>query len=106
MRSLNAILMLGAFLLLTGCVYHQPFEQGNILTPTKTQAIHKGMTSEEVIAKLGSPVLENMYANNQMIYVYTKQPTRHTTEITRFIVQFQNDRVVNIATDLPKIPKI
>lgn len=91
---------------LCGCVYHQPFDQGNILSPSKTQQIHRGMSSEEVVAKIGSPVLENMYSDNRMTYVYTRQPTRNKMEVTRFIVQFQNDHVVNIQTDLPKIPSI
>lgn len=81
---------------LCGCVYHQPFEQGNILTPTKIQRIHNGMTSAEVVAELGSPVLQNIYSDNRMAYVYTKQPTRRHTEVTRLIVQFRNDRVVDI----------
>ncbi len=91
---------------LCGCVYHQPFQQGNILSPAKTQSIHRGMTSEEVVATLGSPVLRNIYTDNRMTYVYTDQPTRNHTDITRFIVQFHNDRVVDIKTDLPKIPTI
>lgn len=81
---------------LCGCVYHQPFEQGNVLTPAKMQAVHNGMTSEEVIAKLGSPVLENIYADNRMNYVYTQQPTHKKTVIKRMVIQFQNDRVVGI----------
>lgn len=83
---------------LCGCVYHQPFQQGNILTPSKMQAIHNGMTSEAVVAKLGSPVLQNMYADNRMNYVYTQQPTRHKTMVKRMVIQFQNDRVVDVST--------
>lgn len=51
---------------LCGCVYHQPIQQGNIFTATKMETIHNGMSSADVIAKLGSPVLENMYADNRM----------------------------------------
>lgn len=92
---------------LCGCVYHQPIEQGNILSASKTQAIHRGMSSEAVIAKLGSPVLENMYSDNRMTYVYTNDPKRNEMHIKRFIVQFQNDQVVNIQSDIvPNIPPI
>ena len=99
MKKLRTFLLL-ITALLCGCVYHQPIRQGNVLSPTKTQAIHQGMTSEEVVAKLGSPVLENMYSDNRMTYVYTNQPKRNKTEITHFIVQFQNDQVVNIQSDV------
>ena len=76
--------------------YHQPFEQGNILTPAKAHAIHLGMTSAEVVAQLGSPVLENMYADNRMNYVYTQQPKRNLTLVKKMIIQFENDRVVSV----------
>lgn len=81
--------------LLTGCVYHPAFEQGNILTPAKMNAIHTGMTSAEVTAELGSPVLKNAYHDNRMSYVYTNQPSRSRMDITRFIINFQNDHVVS-----------
>lgn len=101
MKKLLTPLLFIAASILCGCVYHQPFTQGNVLSLTKTRAIHAGMSSEQVVAQLGSPVLQNMYADNRMTYVYTNQPTRNTTEISRFIVRFQNDRVAGVQTDLP-----
>lgn len=85
---------------LCGCVYHQPFEQGNILTTSKVQSIQPGMTSAEVIAKLGSPVLENMYKDNRMTYVYTSQPSRNQTIVKKLEIDFRNNHVTNIRTDL------
>lgn len=95
MKHLRLFLLL-CTALLCGCVYHQQFQQGNILTPAKMESIHRGMTSEQVTAKLGSPVLENIYSDNRMNYVYTQQPTRNQTIVKRMIIQFQNDRVVSI----------
>ena len=95
MKHLRIFLLLMT-VALCSCVYHQPFEQGNILTPTKMQSIHNGMSSAEVSAKLGTPVLQNIYSDNRMNYVYSRQPKRNHTEITRFIVQFRNDHVVDI----------
>ena len=95
MKHLRVLLLL-ITIALCSCVYHQPIEQGNILTPAKMQAIHSGMTSAEVVAQLGTPVLQNIYSDNRMAYVYTRQPTRTHIEITRFIVHFHNDHVVDI----------
>ncbi len=95
MKHLRIVLLLIA-VTLCSCVYHQPIEQGNILTPAKMQTIHNGMTSAQVVAQLGTPVLQNIYSDNRMAYVYTRQPTRKRTEITRFIVHFHNDHVVDI----------
>lgn len=85
---------------LCGCVYHQSFEQGNILTPAKVQAIHRGMTPQQVEAQLGSPVLKNIYAEQRMTYIYTQQPTRNKMIVRRLIIDFQHDHVTNIRTDL------
>ncbi|MCX7120692.1 MAG: outer membrane protein assembly factor BamE [Gammaproteobacteria bacterium] len=87
---------------LCGCAYHQVFEQGNILTPAKMETVKVGMSSQEVVSLLGSPILENIYADNRLAYIYTQQPTRNKTVITRFIITFQNNHVVDMKTDLPK----
>lgn len=95
-----ASMLLVSTTLLSGCVYHQAFEQGNILTPAKVQTIHRGMTPQQVESQLGSPVLKNIYAEQRMTYIYTQQPTRHTMIVRRLIIDFQNDHVANIRTDL------
>ena len=104
MKKIFTLFYILAVIALCGCVYHPPFQQGNILTPAKVQAIKAGMSSQEVVGLLGTPVLENIYANNRLVYVYTQQPTRNKTIITRCIVTFQNNHVMDIKTDLPKIP--
>ena len=102
-----AFLLLLISAALCGCVYHPPFQQGNVLTASKTQSIHKGMTSEQVRTVLGSPVLENMFSDNRMTYIYTDQPKYNERKTKRFIVTFQNDEVVNIQSDIaPEIPHI
>lgn len=83
-----------------GCVYHHPFQQGNVITPSKAQTIHAGMTSAQVIAQLGSPVLKNAYSDGRMNYVYTSQPTRNRSIVKKLVINFRNDHVVNIRTDL------
>lgn len=99
MKKMTSILLISTALL-SGCVYHQSFEQGNILTPTKVQTIHRGMTPQQVEAQLGSPVLKNIYAEQRMTYIYTQQPTRNKMIVRRLIIDFQHDHVTNIRTDL------
>lgn len=85
---------------LCGCVYHHPFQQGNVITPNKVQKIHAGMSSTQVVAALGSPVLKNVYTDGRMNYIYTSQPTRDKIIIKKLLIDFRNDRVVNIRTEL------
>lgn len=94
MKKLFLLLFISATL--CGCAYHHSFEQGNIISSSTAQDIHVGMTSEDVVAKLGSPVLKNVYADQRMTYVYSQQPTRNTTIVKRLIIQFSNNRVVSV----------
>ena len=86
--------------LLAGCVYHPTIEQGNILTPANARAIHPGMTSQAVVAKLGSPVLQNAYADGRMVYIYTSQASGKKMVVKQLEIDFQNNRVVNVRTEL------
>lgn len=100
MKKIIGLLLLIATTTLCGCAYHKSFEQGNILTLSNVKSIHTGMTSEQVVAKLGSPVLKNMYADQRMSYVYTQQPTRKETVVKKLVIQFRNNQVVDIRTEL------
>ena len=87
--------------ILSGCLYHQPVEQGNVLTPQKMSRIKNGMSEGTVLAVLGQPVMENVYKDNRLVYVYTLQPSRTTLEKTSFIVTFSRGRVVSTKTLKP-----
>ncbi|EKD76929.1 MAG: Outer membrane lipoprotein [uncultured bacterium] len=99
MKQLRFFLLL-ITTVLCGCAYHHPFEQGNIITLSKAQSIHPGMSSSAVISQLGSPVLENVYRDQRMTYVYTSQPSRNKTIVKKLEIDFQNDHVTNIRTAL------
>lgn len=106
MRFVFYLIHIMLYVLLAGCVYHERIEQGNVLTPQKTQQIKRGMPESQVIAILGTPVLKKMYRDNQLVYVYTDQPKRSHFIRDRFIVILSNGRVVDIQTDEPKIPSL
>ena len=99
MKKIASVLLISTALL-SGCVYHESFEQGNIITPAKVQTIYRGMTPQQVEAQLGSPVLKNIFAEQRMTYIYTQQPTRNKMIVRRLIIDFQHDHVTNIRTDL------
>lgn len=98
MKKLLLSLPIFFTLTLCGCVYHPSITQGNVLTPQKMESIHNGMTSEQVVQLLGTPVLKNVFANNHMSYIYTTQESRKKIVIKKLEIDFQNDRVVNVRT--------
>jgi len=93
-RILTLILTI-SLLNLAGCVYRPTVQQGNILTKSNTQAIHKGMLKSQVIQVLGAPTLVNIYRNNQLVYVYTLQPNRQAKQERKLLIYFQSNRVTD-----------
>lgn len=85
-------------LALCGCVYEPTVLQGNVLTPSKVQQIHNGMTPDQVVDKLGDPVMKNMYDDNQMSYIYTSQKSGDKIEIKKLEIDFKNNHVSNVRT--------
>jgi len=44
--------------------------------------------------------LKNVYDDNRMDYIYTSQPSRNTMVIKKLVVEFHNNRVTNLRTEL------
>jgi outer membrane protein assembly factor BamE len=100
MRSklLPLALILTSALILSGC-YRIPVPQGNILSAQTVSKVRPGMSPSQVITILGTPVLNNVFVNNELAYVYTfKQGTKHMYQ-KRVIVYFRNNRVTHVMTD-------
>jgi len=79
----------------SSCVYRPTVQQGNILTEKETRSIHVGMTRNEVISRLGQPVLKNIYYNDRLYYVYTVQPNRKSMKKRQLDIWFKSGRVTH-----------
>lgn len=99
LKTFARLLPLLCIITLCGCIYHKPIEQGNVITAAHVQAIHHGMTSQQVIAIMGSPVMKNIYNDQQMDYVYTNEPTRDTLIIKKVTIVFRHNLVTDIKTE-------
>lgn len=71
------IKVLFLFIILAGCqsvefpyVYKIDIPQGNIVTQDKVKQLKKGMTKDEVVFLLGSPMLLDAFHNNRWDYYY------------------------------------
>jgi outer membrane protein assembly factor BamE len=79
---------------LTACsIYHMPIQQGNIITSALIKKIHKGMSQQELVAILGSPVLTTPFQSNRIIYIYTLQPTSGKNRYKKLEVTFVDSRI-------------
>lgn len=81
--------------LLPSCIYHPPVYQGNVLTQKSIDSVHRGMTMNEVVTKLGSPVLKTVYADDRITYVYQTKLPRKDMRVTRLYIDFERDRVID-----------
>ena len=96
--TLSASLSLG----LSGCwfVYKPDIKQGNILTTRQVAQIRPGMTKEQIIAIFGNPILMNVFADNQMIYVYTIQPGHGDFHAQQLRIYFVNGKVTQYTSSV------
>lgn len=85
---------------LEGCIkpYQPPVQQGNVLNERNINAIKTGMSAKAVMAKLGTPLLINIY-NDQLLYVYTYQAQNSNAILKKkLIITAKNNYVTRVQT--------
>jgi outer membrane protein assembly factor BamE len=91
-------------LTLSGCqyfrIYQHDIQQGNVITPQMVSSLHLGMSQNAAKRIMGEPILEDMFANNRAVYVYTFKPGKQKMREKRLILTFRNGKLVNIEKDL------
>lgn len=98
MRKQNyifALILILALVGLTGCIYRPPVQQGTTITDEDIHAVHRGMTRDAVIKRLGRPVLINLYYNNKLIYIYTLKPNRKAMQKRQLFIYFKSGKVTH-----------
>jgi outer membrane protein assembly factor BamE len=87
---------------LSGCwfIFKPDIKQGNVLSVKKVNALHPGMTKEQVTALLGAPVLVNVFAPDQMIYVYTIQPGHGKFQAQQLRIYFEKGRLTHYTSNV------
>ncbi len=100
-----ALILLTSLIGLSACAYRPPVQQGNLLSQEDLHAIHRGMSSYDVIHALGNPVLSNVYLDGRMVYIYTLQHNGHRMQKRQLIVTFRSGRVTNYTVQSsPQMP--
>jgi outer membrane protein assembly factor BamE len=81
-------------LLLCGCVYRIPIQQGNFLEAKDLDQINVGMTRSQVRYLLGTPMVADPFNNSRWDYIYYLKRGRIGQPKQRhFIVWFEGDKV-------------
>ncbi len=84
---------------LSGCLHRPDVQQGNIIPVQAIQQLKVGMSQEEAIKLLGTPVLTQTLTN-QVTYVYTWQPGRKKMKEQVLVLNFSNGRLSHYHTNI------
>lgn len=80
--------------------YTPDVHQGNVVTSEMVDALHEGMTKNQVIFLLGTPALRNLFHKEQWNYVYFLKPRFGETSIRKLEITFDEDgRVESFKSD-------
>jgi outer membrane protein assembly factor BamE len=87
-------------LLASGCslvpIYRPTIEQGNVISQESVAQLKPGMTRDQVIYLLGSPVLTSNFNTDRWDYVYTLKPSTGIFEQKRVTLYFIGNRLDHI----------
>ena len=87
-------------LCLSACVYKIDIQQGNILAQKDIDKLRPGLTKNQVVFVLGSPVVDDGFKDDKWVYLYTYKRAK-TGETTRKVLKlnFNQDKLVSASGD-------
>jgi len=102
MQKLTRIILLSvSLLMISGCsyfgVYKRDLPQGNLITEAMVEQLREGMSRQQVVNLMGSPLLEAPFDDNQWDYVYRLDEAYGDVQQRRVTVTFAGGRVTDIA---------
>ena len=92
-------------LLLSACVYRLDIQHGNILAQKDIDKLRTGLTKNQVVFVLGSPVVDDSFSDDKWIYLYNyKKGNENTASSKKLTLVFQEDKLISANGDY-KIPE-
>lgn len=91
-------IILFSMLVLSACVYKINVQQGNVITDKAINQLQVGMSSDQVRALFGDPLLKDVYHGNSLTYVYTMKQGNHPMTRRQVTIYFVNDKVTRYTT--------
>lgn len=103
---LNGCAVLSLLLVLTACQPHRiEIQQGNEVKPEVLQKLEVGMTRQQVLYLLGTPLLTDPFHQDRWDYIYYLKPGNEEAVFSRLTLFFEGDRLKRI-DDSAYIPSI
>ena len=89
---------------LASCAYKPDVQQGNTLDDKQIALLKVGMTQQQVVFVMGTPLLKDPFHKNRWDYLYTYAKGREKAERRLLTLYFKNNRLANI--DKSQLKKI
>lgn len=96
-KKLIIISIISAALFFIGCEPHRiDIQQGNKVTPEHFEMLKIGMTRNQVIFVLGSPLLVDPFHQDRWDYIYYMKPGNRAALQSRLTLYFDGDSLTKI----------
>jgi outer membrane protein assembly factor BamE len=97
----NKLIFLSAlYIFVSGCTSLSPYKmeirQGNYVAPEARQKIRVGMSRQQIISVLGSPLVSDVFHANRWDYIYRLEERSKLVEQQRLTLHFEGDFVKRI----------
>ncbi len=103
---LNLCVALSLLLTLAACQPHRiEIQQGNEVKPEVLQKLEVGMSRQQVLYLLGTPLLTDPFHQDRWDYIYYLKPGNEEASFSRLTLFFEGDRLSRI-DDSAYIPNI
>ncbi len=104
MRSINKI-FLASFItiLISGCItpFQPDIQQGNIINNNDLREIEYGMTKQEVLFILGTPMVIDPFNEDRWDYFYSNMnPRSNETTSRQITIFFDGDNLIDLTGDV------
>jgi outer membrane protein assembly factor BamE len=114
-NSLTRAAFCALALLLGGCgsvssfsfpgVYRINIPQGNIITQAMVDQLRPGLTKNQVIFILGTPLVRDTFHQDRWDYIYSFQPGGGERVQERLTVFFENNQLTHFTGDFQQTPE-
>ena len=94
------LLCLVLVLLSSSCVYTLDIQQGNILDQKEIDRLRLGLSKNQVVFVLGSPVADDSFSDERWVYLYTySNENKGLSSSKRLDLFFEGDKLVGASGD-------
>ncbi|WP_038913219.1 outer membrane protein assembly factor BamE [Dickeya zeae] len=108
-KTLTVVAAVVVVMLTAGCstlervVYRPDINQGNYLAPADVAKIHNGMTKQQVIYTLGTPMLQDPFGSDTWYYVFRQQPGHEAVKQQTLTLTFNSQGVLTNMDNKPTL---